>query len=227
MRRFDPARVRLLLFDLDGTLSDSAEDLSAAMDWALGMTGLDSPGRDAIRKARLGRGIVSQLRAIAAEQGRAAEAERLVTVFRKRYAAHCLDATRAFPDVADTLKNLPHPKAVVTNKMEDLAHRIVAGLGLAPYFQAVIGWQPDLALKPDPELINLALERLGAGPEEALMVGDTLADVAAARAAGVFVAVVGGGFVDLDELRAAGPDLVLERLSDLTDNLKPRRLFGR
>lgn len=221
MGNFDPTRIRQLLFDLDGTLSDSAEDLSAAMDWSLGVAGLESPGQDAIR-ARMGRGIVSQLRAIAAEQGRAAEAERLITVFRKRYAAHCLDTTRPFPDVADTLQNLPHPKAVVTNKMEDLAERIVAGLGLAPYFQAVVGWQTRLALKPDPELINLALERLGAGPEEALMVGDTLADVAAARAAGVAVAVVGGGFVDLDELRAAGPDLVLERLSDLTDNLKPR-----
>jgi len=221
MTGFDAAKIRLLLFDLDGTLSDSAEDLSAAMDWALGAAGLESPGRDAIR-ARIGRGIVSQLRAIAAEQGRAAEAERLITVFRKRYAAHCLDNTRAFPGVADTLQKLPHPKAVVTNKMEDLAERIVAGLGLAPYFQAVVGWQTNLALKPDPELINLALERLGAGPEEALMVGDTLADVAAARAAGVAVAVVGGGFVDLDELRAAGPDLVLERLSDLTENLEPR-----
>jgi len=170
----------------------------------------------------MGRGIVTQLRAMAAEQGRADEADRLITVFRKRYTAHCLDHTRPFPDVADTLQKLPHPKAVVTNKNEDLAERIVAGLGLAPYFQVVIGWQAHLAIKPDPELINLALGRLEGRPEEALMVGDTLADVAAARAAGVAVAVVGGGFVDLAELREAGPDLVLERLSDLIEHLELR-----
>ncbi len=218
MTFFDAAKIRCLLFDLDGTLSDSAEDLSAAMDWALGMTGLDSPGQESIR-ARMGRGIVTQLRALAAEQGRADRAEELITVFRKRYVAHCLDTTRAFPGVQETLQALPHPKAVVTNKTEDLAERIVIELGLGDHFQRVVGFRPGRAIKPDPDLIELALDLLGARPEEALMIGDTLADIAAARAAGVAVAAVGGGFADLEELRAAGPDLVLTRLSGLTEHL--------
>jgi phosphoglycolate phosphatase len=218
MTGFDATKIRLLLFDLDGTLSDSAADLTAAMDWALGLIGLESPGREAIR-ARIGRGIVSQLRAIAAEQGRADRAEELITVFRKRYAAHCLDTTRALPGVRQTLKALPHPKAVVTNKMEDLAERIITGLGLRDHFERVVGSRPGRALKPDPALIELALDLMGAGPDEALMIGDTLADIASARAAGVAVAAVGGGFVELDDLRAAGPDLVLDRLGDLVSLL--------
>jgi phosphoglycolate phosphatase len=220
MTGFDAAKIRFVLFDLDGTLSDSAQDLTAAMDWALEASGLDSPGREAIR-ARIGRGIVSQLRAMAVEQGRADQADQLITVFRKRYVAHCLDTTRPFPDAHQTLETLPQAKAVVTNKMEDLAEKIVIGLGLRHHFDRVVGFRPDRALKPDPALIHLALEHFQARPDEALMVGDTLADLAAARAAGVAVAVVGGGFVDLDELRAAGPDLVLNALADLIGALRP------
>lgn len=214
MGRFDPRRIRLLLFDLDGTLSDSSDDLLASMVYAIGQLDL-TPVPPQVVRARMGRGIVSQLRNEARDQGRADLAEELVAVFRDHYVDHCLDTTKVFPDALDTLGNLPHKKAIVTNKPSWLARRVVEALGLMPHIHLLVGTGDPFDIKPDPAMINHALKTMDADPVETIMIGDTLADIISGKNAGVWTCAVGGGFAPLEELRAAGPDLVVEKLSEL------------
>lgn len=105
--------------------------------------------------------------------------------------------------------------AVCTNKPTSFSVKIVAHLGLEPYFDAVVG--PDLAgaRKPDGKHLAVAIEHAGGRRETTLFVGDMAIDVAAARNAGVDVAVIPTGAVDADTLRASNADYLLERFADL------------
>ncbi len=196
-------RFDLLVFDLDGTLVDSAPDIVASLQRVLGRMGRPVLPPDEIRAA-IGSGVRKLI-----ERTAAPPHEPLVDAFMEEYGGHLLDRTRCFPGVAETLGALSCRKLVLSNKPEGLSRRIVEGLGLAPHFEAVYGGDSFATRKPDPE----GLRRAADGAARILVVGDSGIDVQTARNAGVPVCAVSYGYSKPGELE--GVDFRIDRFDQL------------
>lgn len=218
---------RAVLFDLDGTLIDSAGDIRAAVNEVLSRHALGPLSLDAV-KAMIGQGVkVTVDRAFRAcgkpLEGDALEHENLAML--DIYANHLTEFTRLMPAARETLEGL-HAEglklAVATNKPQRAAEAVLDHFGLFPYLGAVVGGDAGVAKKPAPDILLAALERLGIEPWDAVMVGDSISDVTSARAAGMTVVIVRGGYtpVPAEEL---GADRVLETLEELPEAFETLR----
>ncbi len=209
-----------VLFDLDGTLVDSAADLAAAVNHVLAEDSFGALAGEEILQM-VGDGAPALLQRAYGRYGAELPGDAYAR-FDAHYAAHCLDATRPYPGIVALLRRLAderRPVAVVTNKPTALAARVVEGLGLGPVVQAVVG--PELAArrKPAPEHVLVALEQLGKTPAEAVMVGDGTTDILAGRSAATATIAVLWGFRTRDELTASGPDRFVETVPELVELL--------
>jgi phosphoglycolate phosphatase len=192
-------RVRAVVFDLDGTLVDSAPDLHAAASAML--AGL---GRREVTRAEatsfVGNGIERFVARCLEATGRTPDAETgaaALARFRAQYEAAPAALTRPYPGVPELLAALRasgRPLGVCTNKPEAPARAILGDLGLATHFDAVVGGDTLPVLKPHPAPLLHCLAALGADPAEALYVGDSETDAETARAAGVPFALFSGGY---------------------------------
>jgi phosphoglycolate phosphatase len=210
-----------VIFDLDGTLIDSAPDLVATLNVIFARNGLAPVAYDTARnmvgggaRAMIGRGLEAEGRTLAA-----AEVDRLVADFIDYYGAHIADHSRPFPGLDAALDQLAAAGcrvAVCTNKLEWLSLRLLDAFALSQRFVAVCGADTFGLRKPDPELLRLTLARAGGSADRAVMVGDSINDVATARAAGIPVVAVDYGYTEtpVDQL---APDRVISALSDLPD----------
>lgn len=206
--------VRALIFDLDGTLIDSKQDLIRSVNAMLMYTGREPLHEDTV-SSYIGHGAP---RLVARALGNGAteeECDRALKFFLGHYDEHKLDSTCAYPGVVEALEGLrDFPMAVLTNKPVRASQKILEGLGLAGYFRAVYGGNSFETKKPDPLGAKKILWELGAAPSEGLIVGDSEVDVQTARNAGTLAAAVDYGFGTHD--REAYPaDIYLERLTDL------------
>jgi phosphoglycolate phosphatase len=203
---------RAVLFDLDGTLVDSAADIAESLNEVLAGEGRD-PYSVAEVKRMVGEGVVRLMEKAFGETALAAErAERFVTIYTPRSTRLTVPVAGAF-DALDHFKSHGIPLAVCTNKPDDAAREILGALGLLPYFREILGGTSGLPRKPDPATLLEAARRLGASPADTLMVGDSLPDVAAARAAGMAVMVVDSGYGDV-AAADLGADAILDTLAD-------------
>ncbi len=219
----DIKHLKAFAFDLDGTLTDSIADLAAAanrMRAALGMPPLE-PSRI---QSHVGDGIASLVhRALTDERDGVADPalwEQGYTLFVTEYAAHLCDHTRLYPGVLDglqLLKTLQLPLAVVTNKSERLAVPLLQKLGIADLFSLVIGGDTLAEKKPSGLPVRHAAEVMGVEPTQLGMVGDSVNDVKAARAAGAVAVAVSYGYEDVATLEA---DVVVDSLAQLYDLMK-------
>lgn len=211
-------RVDLVIFDLDGTLVDSRQDLSASVNHALGRLGLPPLSLETVA-GFVGDGVGPLLaRALTAARGAAdeAEVEAGLRAFREHYALHLLDATRPYAGVPEALQALGRKAmAVATNKPQGYALAILEGLGLHHHFRLVLGGDSTPHKKPHPAQAEAILAAVGLPPAAALMVGDSPQDVAMARAAGCGACAVTYGLRSREELAAAAPDFLLDDLRDL------------
>ncbi len=201
-----------ILFDLDGTLVDTVPFILEAVRHAF-----EGHGRcptDAEWIAGIGTPLRTQLAGFAP---RPEEVELLFQRYRTYWLAHHDDRTRAFPGALEIVRELSaagHPIAVVTAKNEQGALRTLAHTGLLPYVTAIVGADSCANAKPHPEPVLLALSRLGRSASEALMLGDSPHDLAAARAAGAVSVAALWGACRRDVL-APHADHLLERVTDL------------
>jgi phosphoglycolate phosphatase len=218
----DGAMLRMpkaILFDLDGTLIDSAPDIAAAVNELLGGRGLPSLSL-ALVTSMIGNGVEKLVeRAFAASgtplsNGAMEEANREMAPI---YLRHTTRLTRLLPGAAEALAQL-HVAGVrlgvATNKPQLATREILLHFGLAERLGAIVGGDAVTRKKPAPDALLLALERLGTEPQDALMVGDSIADVQAARAAGMPVIIVRGGYTK-EPAEQLGADLVCDSLLDL------------
>lgn len=211
-----PPLAQAVVFDLDGTLLDSLEDIALAMNDALAGLGRPAHPVDAYR-AFVGRGV-GVLAARALGEGHADLAPLAVEAFRRAYAERLVERTRPYPGVAallDALAARGVPAAVLTNKPEPAARVLVERLLDAWPWAAVIGDRPGLPHKPDPTGARAAATALGVAPADALLVGDSDVDVHTARAAGMVAVGAAWGFRGREELEAAGAEVVVERPEDV------------
>ncbi len=202
---------RLAILDLDGTLVDSVEDLGASVNHALSALGLPPRSTDEIRSF-VGEGArVLLARAISP---RDELLEPALALWRGHYDAHCLDRTRLYPGVGAALAGAGRVLAVHTNKPGALARKILAGLGVAGRFVAIVGGD-EAPRKPDPAGTLEIMARVGAAPGETVFVGDSRVDAATARAAGVALVAVTWGLSARAELAAAGATVFVDDAAEL------------
>ena len=204
--------VRLVMFDLDGTLIDSKYDIATSVN--LTLRDMDLPTRTPEEIFTfVGDGVKRLLRLSVGEDQ---DYEESLRVFRGHYLAHCLDTTQLYPgldrlfDGRDT-----RMKALATNKSLEYTMRIVEGLKVKEAFAAIEGPCDQSDLKPDPGMLRRILDRLGIEPDAAMLVGDSTNDVRAAHAAGLSACAVGYGYGNREKVLALGPEHYCEHPSDL------------
>jgi phosphoglycolate phosphatase len=209
----------LIVFDLDGTLVDTAPDLVATLNTILGRENLPPIAYDAARNM-VGGGarVMLELGFRAAGHDLSpAMGERLTRDFIDHYAAHIADNSLPFADVEATLDALDargFRLAICTNKLEWLSLRLLDALGLSARFSAICGADTFGIAKPNPEILHRTIARAGAGPQGALMVGDSRTDIATARAAQIPVIAVDFGYTEVP-IASLAPDRVISGFADL------------
>ncbi len=216
MFEFQPTAI---VWDLDGTLVDSAPDLASALNTVLDKRGFFSHSIDVVR-TMIGNGVPKLVERGFNAVGMRLEPtqlDELVAMFVKEYRACAIDQTRPYPGIVEALQKIQAmniPMGVCTNKPEGLTTQILEGLGLATYFSSVVGGDTTSTRKPDPQPVLACLRGLVSEPASSLMIGDSIHDVHAAHAAGVVVGVVPWGYrsAPVEEL---GADFVLRDLAGL------------
>ena len=208
-----------VVFDLDGTLVDSAPDLVATLNTVFAQEGLP-PVPYYIARNLFGGGARSMIECSLAAEGRrlaAAEMDRLVKEFIEYYASHIADRSRPFPSLEAALDELGARGcrlAVCTNKLEWLSVRLLDALGLSERFVAICGADTFGLRKPHPDFLRRTIARAHGQVAHAVMVGDSISDIATARAAGVPVVAVDYGYTETP-VGELGPDRVISALAEL------------
>jgi phosphoglycolate phosphatase len=208
------AGVRLLIFDLDGTLIDSRLDLVHSVNATLEYMGRAALPHELI-ESYVGNGVAVLIRKALGAEAVEEDVERGQTYFLSYYREHMLDNTVLYPGVQHALECLgDRTMAVLTNKPVRFSEDILAGLGVAKHFRFVYGGNSFVHKKPDPIGVNLMLRDLDLRPAEAMMVGDSAVDVRTARNSGVWSCGVTYG-LGLEGMRNDPPDIMLDSLTEL------------
>jgi phosphoglycolate phosphatase len=244
LRPIPADQLKLLVFDLDGTLIDSAQDLCNSVNATLAHFGLKHI-EDTKIAGFIGDGALMMLRrALAHEPGAPAGEEFLQAAyafFLDYYRAHKLDFTYAYDGVLEALASLkdfrnqsgsslgsslgssPRTMAVLTNKPVRPARDICAALGLAPYFLSIYGGNSFPTKKPSPEGLLTLMAEAGATPEQTVLIGDSQVDVLTARNGGAWAIGCTFGLAP-DSLEANQPDILVDSPKDWTAALTPAKI---
>jgi phosphoglycolate phosphatase len=220
--------VESIIFDFDGVLVDTAEDIAVAANAVLRRYGLREVSIDRIRGC-IGGGAEALMRELLPDAPGNTPAE-AAALFKTEYASHYDAHTRLYPGVQQTLEHFRAAgvrMAIATNKIELITRGLVAKLDLDPYFLVVVGPESVTRRKPDPEVIDLILGRLEVAPAHALMIGDTAADILAGKAAGTLTCGVLYGYGTEGEIAAASPDFRVRSIAELPPALHKIETHGR
>lgn len=227
LRSFDPHRIRLLVFDLDGTLIDSRLDLIHSVNATLHHLGRPALDGDVIA-SYVGDGAPALIRRALGDADNINEAllPRALEYFLGYYRVHKLDHTTLYDGVPETLAQLANPPkgsgpkgalrqmAVLTNKPVRASRDILTALGLAEFFVSVYGGNSFPTKKPDPLGVQTILKETGVQPNESLMIGDSSVDVMTGRNAGLWTCGVTYGFAP-HTLENVPPDMLIETPREL------------
>ncbi len=208
------ASIELVIFDLDGTLVDSIPDLTDAVNEFLRASGRSALAMDDVRRL-VGKGARNLVER-ALGNGTEEEVEKSLAIFLAYNEAHIADKTVMYPGVAETLHELRRQgfrMAVVTNKTEFLSRKLLSVIGIDQYFDIILGADSLPFRKPSPEPVLKALADLRIAPSGAIMVGDSINDIAAGRAAGL--ATVGCTFGYGDDVELSQAEYLIDAMGQL------------
>jgi phosphoglycolate phosphatase len=210
---FNLSRLRAVLFDLDGTLIDSYDAITASVNHLRAHQGLAPLKVSEVRK-HVGHGPGHLL----AHTVGVGDPKENAALYRAHHPGVMKQGTRLLPGALPTLAALKIRNlklGLCSNKPIEYTRELLAYLGIASCFDAVLGPEDVAQPKPAPDMLLAALSRLAIFPDEALYIGDMTVDIETARAAGVHVWIVPTGSDDIDTLQDARPDRLLKDLSEL------------
>ena len=211
--------VSLLIFDLDGTLVNTLEDIAASLNHTLACFGKGPLPLTTVQQF-VGGGIEDLL--VRSFGDHPIDLAKAVRIYKEHHSANLVVRSVLYPAVSETLESFPAiPKAVLSNKSLEFVTPLIERLGLARQFQALVGAGPGVLLKPSPDAIERLMARFRVPHERTVMVGDGTTDMLAGKAAGVITCAVTYGFRSEEELLKAGPDHIIHRFSDLTKVFVP------
>lgn len=218
--------VKLIIFDLDGTLIDSSIDITNAINYAIEPYGV-RPVTVQETISLVGEGITRLMEKMVdrsqksedRSQTREIDKDILVDRFLDHYSAHIVDKTTVYPGVSETLESLKdYKKAVISNKREALSTKILNDLGLLKYLDLVVGSDTTSERKPSPVPILHVLSKLNIRPEDAVIVGDSNFDIEAGKAAGIKTIAVTYGYRPIELLKDA--DYLIDKMTELVNILR-------
>jgi phosphoglycolate phosphatase len=208
----------LLVFDLDGTLVDSIHDLAEAASDLSEAWGGARFGDEAVCRM-VGEGAAILVERVMARAGHGEPPPGALEQFLELYDQRMFDTTRAYPGVADTLRALAdtHAMALLTNKPEDSARKVLAHCGLDGLFAHMVFGDGEFGRKPDPAGLRWLMKRHRASAKRTILVGDSEVDLATARAGGVRICLAryGFGFIRVDPATLGRDDWYLDQPQDL------------
>lgn len=211
-----PQAIDLLIFDFDGTLVNTLQDIANALNYSLMRLGKAELPVDKI-KQYVGEGFRKFLeRAISTPTDN--EVEQGLAFFRGYYAEHICDFADTYSGIPEILQHFASKKkAVLTNKPEDFAVPILQRLHLKDFFDEIVGSKPGFKHKPEPDEILQIIERLNASPRKTVIIGDSEGDIIAGKAAGIYTCAVHYGFRSAETLRAFHPDFEISNPVELKE----------
>ncbi len=212
--------IRLIIFDLDGTLIDSKNDIADSVNYTLKNLHLPAV-QNSIIYSYVGNGVLPLLEKVISRSNKKSNLEDALKVFRKHYEDHLLDTTRLYPGVMEILKCFSDVNmGLVSNKPEGFAKKILKGLKVDCFFPVVIGGDTLKTKKPEPEGVNMIMDRFGADLHETIIVGDGGVDIKTGKEAGIHTCGVSYGLRDRSELVEAGADIIIDDIRELKNYIK-------
>ena len=209
--------IKLVIFDLDGTLVNSIKDITDSLNYATGPFNLAPKTVEEVA-ALVGEGITRVIERVIGEE-RLQHRDEVVKRFLEFYSEHIVDNTFPYPGVKETLEGLNgYKKAVISNKREAFSIKVLEALNLYRFFGLVIGSDSTSEKKPSPVPVLHALSHFGLSQKDAVMVGDSDLDIAAGKAAGVKTIGVTYGYRDRKYLKDA--DFIIENIKELPKLIK-------
>jgi len=207
--------VDLLIFDLDGTLLDTRQDLANAVNHARERLGFE-PLKTHTVMSYVGDGLRKLLqRSLPNRENQ--RIDEVTQLFRSFYAAHLLDHSTLYPGVVEVLDYFRCKKmAVVSNKPQEFTRAILEGLRMSHYFRVILGGDSLPNPKPSPDPLLHVLSELDVSADRAVMIGDSPSDIHAGHAAGTQTCAVTYGYRGADLLRCSEPDCLIESMKNLT-----------
>jgi phosphoglycolate phosphatase len=208
-----------IVFDLDGTLIDTAPDLIDTLNFTLSQHGLPTVPYEEARPLIGGgaRGMIEKALLLEGRSAATADVDALYAPFVAHYAEHIADRSQPFPGLEPALDEMAragHRLAVCTNKLEWLSRRLLDAMQLSGRFAAICGQDTFAVQKPDPRIFRSTVLQAGGEPHRAIMVGDSITDIRTARAANVPVVAVDFGYTDVP-VATLGPDRVISSFVEL------------
>lgn len=211
--------IKLIFYDLDGTLVDTRKDIALsanAMREQMGLPLLDH----AEITSYVGRGV-HHLISGCLKTDDIKTIEKGIKLYRGHYSKHMMDHSRLYDGAQAMLEFYKDRRQVVlTNKPNPFSRDMLTQLGVAGYFEEILAGDSEYAKKPDPAAVFAMMTRFSVSAQETLFVGDSLVDIETARNAGVRIAVLTHGFSTKSELQSASPDTIKDHFSELLEWMK-------
>ncbi|WP_353683478.1 HAD-IA family hydrolase [Thermodesulfovibrio sp. 3907-1M] len=205
--------IELIIFDLDGTLVDSCEDITQALNYCLEKSGISGFSKDEVKKM-VGEGVNRLIEKALQARGVNFPSQKLIDCFVNYYREHITDFSRAYPEVKETLEELKNiKKVVISNKLTELSFKTLENLGLLKYFDFVAGSDLFSERKPSAVPIIETVKRFYTTPDKTLVVGDSELDIIAGKQAEVKTVAVTYGYREREVLKEA--DFIIDKFSEL------------
>ncbi len=207
-------KVDLMIFDFDGTIADTATDLVSSINHMLTSMRLDTRTPDEIISF-VGDGVHKLIERSLGDHHKGSM-EEAMRIFSTHYEKHMMDHTVCCPQVLDVLKYFNHKmKVVLTNKRYHLTVAIARGLRIDRYFMEIVGADSTPFQKPDPRVVEYLLDKYSVSAQKAVLIGDGVNDIAAARNAGIVSCSYLNGLGDPEALLKMGADFYCENLMEI------------
>ena len=207
-------KISLFVYDFDGTLVDTFEDIANSVNLTLAEMNLRSLKHETIR-GNIGRGVVNLMARSLAESG-CNDTEKAVSLFREHYNRHLLDKTKLYPNGREIVEHFSNKKnTILSNKPIAFIEKILGAMNFLNPFDSILGGDSLDEQKPNPKGLQLLMKKYNCPTENVLMIGDNPIDVETGKRAGVITCGVTYGLGDPSSLHDSKPNFLIDNLSDL------------